>query len=233
MTKTRKDPTGGYNPFFGCAILVIVICTFGGIVGWVLYSGYRQDKEIGMFTVDNAEPLPSPALSPNLKATLVTKLITFGESARANQPASLSLTWEELNALLEIAAEFEVADYRGIVAFTGIDGAKKELLADLRWPMNRLSLSDKSKRFLVGEGGFKPVIENGSFDLKIDTLSVPGKEVSYGFLRNLQTWPWLNLAKLKPQIAETMKKVTSWDIPADGSVLVIEAKPGAPAEGTK
>jgi len=227
MTKATKDPTGGYNPFFGCAILIIVICTFGGIVTWVLYSGWKQDQEISQFTVDNAEPLKLPDLTPNAKSGLVTKLLAFGEAARANQPATLSLTWEELNGLLEIAADFEVADYRGIVAFTGIDGAKKELMADLCWPMNRLSLSDKSKRYLVGEGGFKPVIESGSFDLKIETLTVPGKEVSFGFLRNLQAWPWLNLAKLKPQVADTMKKVTSWDIPADGSVLVIEAKPAA------
>jgi len=225
MTKVTKDPTSGFNPFFGCAILIIVICTFGGIVGWVVYSGYRQDKEIGMFTVDEAPELAPLNVPPNGKATVMSKLVTFAESARSGQTASLSLTWQELNALLEIAAEYEVADYRGIVAFTGINGPSKLLEADLRWPMNRLSLSDKSKRFLVGTGGFKPIIENDSFDLKIETLEVPGKTVSYGFLRNLQAWPWLNLAKLKPQVADALKKVTSWEIAEDGSTLTIEAKP--------
>lgn len=220
-----KEPTTSSNPLYGCAILVIAACTFGGIVGWTLYSGYRQDKEIGFFTVDKADPLPIATLDTAQKEALSQRLKTFAEAAKKDEKVELILTMDDLNALLVLAAESEVGDYRGIVRFTGVDSTGKYLMADLCWPMNRLSLTDDSKRYLVGQGGFEPTFDNKAFDLHIVTLTVPGKTVSPGFLRNLGNWPWLNLAKLKPEIAAVLGKITVFEAVSDKAVLRLVADP--------
>lgn len=222
---TQKEPTTSSNPLYGCAILIIAICTFGGIVGWTLYSGYRQDKEIGFFTVDKADPLPISTLDTAQKDALSQRLKTFAEAAKKDEKVELALTMDDLNALLVLAAESEVGDYRGIVRFTGADSTGKYLMADLCWPMNRLSLTDDSKRYLVGQGGFEPTFDNKAFDLHIVTLTVPGKTVSPGFLRNLGNWPWLNLAKLKPEIATVLGKITVFEVVSDKAVLRLIADP--------
>lgn len=222
---SQKEPTTSSNPLYGCAILLIAACTFGGIVGWTLFSGYRQDKEIGMFTVDKADPLPVPTLDAAQKDALNQRLKTFAEAARKDEKVELVLTMEDLNALLVVAADSEVGDYRGIVRFTGVDATGKLLTADLCWPMNRLSLKDDSKRYLVGQGGFEPTFDNRAFDLHIVTLTVPGKTVSPGFLRNLGNWPWLNLAKLKPEIAAVLGKITAFEVVSEQRVLRLIADP--------
>jgi hypothetical protein len=223
MSQAKKEPTGPFNPLYGCAILLIVICTFGGIVTWVLYSGYRQDKEIGMFTVENATPLPTPETSEEQKAALLTKLDSFTDASANGKHVPLLLSVEELNTLLVVSGEREVADYRGIVRFTRIDPEAKLLFTDLVWQINRLPFSDAPDRFLVGEGGFKLVIEKNALDVYIETLAVPGKPVSEGFLRNLKAWPWLNLAKLKPEVAAVLGRVTSFEFPPDGSAVILHS----------
>lgn len=222
---SQKEPTSSSNPLYGCAILIIAMCTFGGIVGWTLYSGYRQDKEIGFFTVDKADPLPVTILDATQKDSLKQRLKTFADAAKKGEKAELALNVDDLNALLVLAAEADIGDYRGIVRFTGFEATTKLLMADLCWPMNRLSLKDDSKRYLVGKGGFEPAFDNKAFDLHIVTLNVPGKTVSPGFLRNLSNWPWLNLAKLKPEIASVLGKITVFKVVSDKAVLLLIADP--------
>src|SRR6188768_3401291 len=130
---TQKESTTSSGPLYGCAILIIAACTFGGIVGWTLYSGYRQDKEIGFFTVDKAEALPVTTLDAAQKDALSQRLKTFAEAAKKGEKVDLILTMDDLNALLVLAAESEVGDYRGIVRFTGVDPTGKLLMADLCW----------------------------------------------------------------------------------------------------
>ncbi len=222
---SQKEPATSSSPLYGCAILLIAACTFGGIVGWTLYSGYKQDKEIGLFTVDKAEALPIANLDAAQKDALSQRLKTFSEAAKKGEKVGLDLTMDDLNALLVLAADSEVGDYRGIVSFTGVDTTGKLLTADLCWPMNRLSLKDDSKRYLVGQGGFEPTFDNKAFDLHIVTLTVPGKTVSPGFLRNLGNWPWLNLAKLKPDIAAVLGKITAFEVVSDQRLLRLIADP--------
>ncbi|WP_038170304.1 hypothetical protein [Verrucomicrobium sp. BvORR106] len=239
MSQAQKEPTGPFSPFYGCAILIIAICTFGGIVGWTLYSGYRQDKEISQFTIDNAPPLPTPTLSEEQKAALLTKLDSFEDATANGKAVPLLLSVDELNALIVIAGEKEVADYRGIARFTAIDPQAQLLMADLCWQINRLPGSDGPKRFLVGKSGFKPVIENNALDLHMETLTVPGKEVSLGFFLHLKTIPWLNVAKLKPHVKAVLEKVTSFEFSADGSSIILHstaasgaAPPASPTKAT-
>lgn len=218
-TEPAKEPALQSNPFYGCAILMIVVLTFGFIIGWTLYSGMQQSKEIGTFTVPDPAPLPENKPTDEQKATLKMKLNTFAEVANNGKPVALALTVEDLNTIIALAGEAGVADYRGMVWFTGMDTGTKMLKADIVWKMNNLPFVEAADRFLAGHATFKPVIENGALELHIETLEVPGKTVSEGFMRQLRNWPWLNLAKLKDEVKNPLGKVTSFDFTEVGPIF--------------
>lgn len=204
--------------------MVIMISIIGGIACWVLYSGLKQNEEIGKFTVDVAEPLPMAELNMGDRTALQKKLTEFKAGGADDEEIVLKLSIQELNDLVVLAAEAGIADYRGMVKFTGVDADQKVLLADLCWPINRLSLKDQSKRYLVGQASFEPYLENGSMDLRIIGLKVPGKEVNQGFLKSLGQWPWLNLAKLNSDVAEMMKRVVNFEFDAKEGLFILKAR---------
>lgn len=226
-----KEPVSGSNPFYGCAIMIIAALTFGGIVSWMLYSGYKQDKEIASFTINNAPPLPAAELNDAARAELQAKLESFSKEATSGKAVTLSLSLDELNKIIALAGEKKVAnyDYRGIVRFTSLDAKDGRLRADIRWQMNNLPFSKAPDRFLVGSAVFLPQIENGSFDLYLESVDVPGKTVSPGFVGHLQTIPWLAVMKNDKNVAEVLKRVTSFEFTADGSAIVLKTSEGAPA----
>lgn len=219
--KQVKEPTAQSNPFYGCAILLIAICTFGFIITWTLYSGYKQSSEIDAFTVPDPPALPAIVVSESDRNILEMGLGAFADVAKSGRPVAITLTVEDLNAIILLAGEAGVADYRGMVRFTGIDATTQVLKADIRWKMNNLPLVQAPDRYLAGHATFKPVIENNALELHIENLEVPGKTVSEGFLRQLRTWPWLNLAKLKPEVKEPLSKITRFDFSADGSIFAL------------
>jgi hypothetical protein len=221
--RTIKEPRGGSNPLYGCAILLIAACTFGFIIGWTLYSGWKQSSEIGTFTSADAPALPPLELEARQKALVQTKLEGFALVAATGRPVTLTTTVDELNTILVLAAEAGVADYRDMVRFTGMDPGTQSLKADIRWKMNNLPFVDAPDRYLAGHATFKPAIENGALELHIETIDVPGKTVTPGFLRQLQTWPWLNLAKLKEEVKTPLSKVTSFEFGPDGSLFILHA----------
>jgi hypothetical protein len=220
-TKLVKQPMGPFNPLYGCAILLIVFATFGFIVTWTIYSGLKQSAEIGEFTTTDAPALEPLAVEEAQKTTIKTKLEAFALMANDGKPVTLTLTPHELNAMLVVAGEAGVADYRDMVRFTGFDVPAQLLKADIRWKMNNLPFVEAPDRFLTGHATFKPVIENDALELHIETLDVPGKTVSQGFLTQLRNWPWLNLAKLKDEVKLPLSKVTRFEFTGDAAPLFI------------
>jgi hypothetical protein len=94
-------------------------------------------------------------------------------------------------------------------------------LASPLWKMNHLPFVQGPDRYLAGHATFKPVIENNALELHIETIDVPGKTISPGFIRQLHTWPWLNLAKLKSEVKNPLSKVTRFEFSAAGPLLVL------------
>lgn len=235
MSKIEKVPTAQFNPFYGCAILVIMVLTFGGIVTWMIYSGIEQDRQIATFTTENAPPLPLLVVSDSEKTVLKNKLTPFAESAAKGDAAQLSLNLTEANALLVLAADAGIGEdkdsmsYREMLRFTGFDPKTQFVNGNLRMPVNKLPWAGGDKRYLVGSATFKPVVENSSFSLKIETITVPGKTVSEGFVNNMKTMDWLSLAKQKEtKIADALKKVSACHIAEDGSALIFDCAKSAP-----
>jgi hypothetical protein len=226
-----KEPVSGSNPFYGCAIMIIAALTFGGIVSWMLYSGYKQDREIASFTVNNAPPLPAAELTDADRVELHGKLESFSKVAANGRAVTLMLSLEELNQVIALAGEKKIAnyDYRNVVRFTSLDAKAGRLHADIRWQMNNFPFSKAPDRFLVGSAVFVPRIENGSFDLYLESVDVPGKTVSPGFVGHLQTIPWLAVMKNDKNVAEVLKRVTSVEFTPSGSGIVLKTSAGEAA----
>jgi hypothetical protein len=186
-----------------------------------IYTPYMQNKDINMFAVQDAPPLEPLKLDQTVVSALRTKLETFSAVAVLGKPVTLTLTSDELNTIVELAGESGVADYRGMVRFTGIDGEADLLKADIRWKMNSLPFVQAPDRFLAGHATFKPVIENNALELHLETIDVPGKTVSPGFIRQLQNWPWLNLAKLKSEVKDPLSKVTRFEFSPGGPLFIL------------
>ncbi|WP_170157090.1 hypothetical protein [Roseimicrobium gellanilyticum] len=223
-----KEPVSGSNPFYGCAIMIIAALTFGGIVGWMLYSGYKQDKEIASFTVHDAPSLAASVLTDATREALQKKIDAFSEEAKKDKPATLTLSLEDLNQVIALAGEKKIGDYdyRNVVHFTAMDGKAGRLLANIRWQMNNLPLSKAPDRFLVGSASFLPRVDGGNFDVYLDTVEVPGKTVSPGFIGQLQTIPWLAVSKNNTDVAEVLKHVGAVEFLPDSSALVLKANVG-------
>ena len=228
MAEIQKVPTGKFHPGYGCAIFAIMILTFSGIVTWVVYSLLRQDKEIATFTVEEAPALPANKPSDAEKTALRAKLAAFNDAATKGEAVQLALTVADCNVLLPLATDSGIggdkdsAPYPDLLRVAGFDAAARLVKLELRLPMNKLPWA-KGQRFLVGSATFKPDIENGAFVLHTDSITVPGKTVSEGFVRNLRNWDWLDLAKKRnTNIADTMKRITAWHIAEDGNSIVLE-----------
>ncbi len=234
MSKMQKTPTGPFNPFYGCAIMIIMVLTFGGLISWVGYTLLKQDKEIASFTQEVAPAMTEIVLPDTAKTALRAKLSAFADATNKGLAADLALNVDELNGLLVLAFEDGVgqqegsAPYRDIVRFTGFDVAAKLVKTDIRLPMNKLPWAGGGQRYIVGSATFIPESEGKNFDLKLDNIVVPDKKVSPGFINNLNTLPWLSVAKQKPEIAAALEKVTSFELPADGRSIVFHAAASAP-----
>ncbi|MCE9519380.1 MAG: hypothetical protein K8R87_07505 [Verrucomicrobia bacterium] len=230
MPDLNKVPTGKFNPGYGCAIFAMMILTFGGIVTWVIHSLLEQNRQIAGFTVEQAEPMPALGASDNDKEALREKLSAFAVAVEKGGAAHLELSVADCNVMLALATDAgiggdkESTPYPDLLRFTGFDAQSRVLQSEIRLPMNKLPWQD-GKRFLVGSATFRPEIDNGSLILKIEGVSVPGKPVPEGFVRNLKIWDWLDVAKKKnTHIADALKKITAWRITENGAFLVLDSQ---------
>ncbi len=136
MPKLQKVPTSSYHPGYGCAIFMIAILTFAGMVAWVIYTGKEQDRQISLFTIEGAPPLESPKPTAEEKTALKNRLADFSKAMTAGQTAKLPLSLADLNALITLCGEAGLLDDRGSLLFTGMDAVKQELRADIHWQLN-------------------------------------------------------------------------------------------------
>lgn len=227
MARIQKVPTAPFSPYYGCAIMLLAILTFGGILGWSYYSLITQDKVISTLTVDDPVELPRTTLPEPARAALEAKLDTFAQAASAGQPAELTLSIEELNALLLIAPDTGYGSYAGMLHFEGADPANSRLTARICLPMNRLKFWENKKRYLIGTAGFFIHVHQEGVDAKVMDVQVPGKEVPEGFIVGMEIWTWVApYRKLEP-LGTVLKAIRTARVTDTGLHLSTTA-PAAP-----
>jgi hypothetical protein len=228
MPELQKVPTGKFHPGYGCAIFALMILTFGGIVTWIVHSLLEQNRQIAGFTVEQSEPLPALTVSDHDKAALRGRLSAFAIDAGKGAKTRLELSVADCNVLLALATdagiggEKDSSPYPDLLRFSGFDAPARVLQTEIRLPMNKLPWQE-GRRFLSGGAAFRPEIDNGSLVVRIENVSVPGKQIPEGFVRNLKVWDWLDVAKKKDEsIAAAFKRISAWHFEDDGKLLVLE-----------
>ena len=221
MTKITKEPTGSYNPFYGCAIMSMAALIFGGIVVWSVFSLSTQDSEIAKFTVEHAAPPVRAALSATDLTAFKARLAAFAEAATAAKPATLTVSLPELNALIDLAPDTGYGSFKEMLAFKALKPGDS-LVADVCLPLNKLKFWE-GKRYATGEATFAvEITKDGGPDLHLTALSIPGKEVNPGFIDAFASWRWLTSYHKRPAFEPVMKAVKKISVTADGVVLSTE-----------
>ena len=218
MSKITKEPTGLFSPFYGCAIIAMAALIFGGIVSWSLYSLSKQDSEIAKFTDEKPIPLAHKKLTDAETEALKTKVKAFADAAAASKPATLILSVNELNALVELAPDTGFGNYKDMISFAELKPGDS-LVADVCLPLNKLKYWE-GKRYAIGQATFVlDITKDMGPDLHIVKLVIPGKTVSEGFMQTFSSSRWLTPYQKLPALAPIMKGVQKAVVTAEGVVL--------------
>ena len=223
--RTARQPTAGYSPTPGCLIFAIGSTVIVSLVAWFFYAGYQQTKQVETFTAPEAQTWTQPVVAPEALAALQTRLAAYGQAVEQKQPATLTLSIADLNALL--AADPTLESVRRHLQMKAIG---THMVAQISFPMNRLF---GDQRFLNGEIEFTPIIKPTSgIALQTDRISVPGKTVTEEFVRLYREMNFLDDMLLKgfrehPTLGPAFKQTTGVTL-ADGTVVVSYTPPSAP-----
>jgi hypothetical protein len=190
MAPPLKQPTASFSPYYGCIIMIAAVLVFAGIIAWSAYTFFVQDKAIAAITADQPAPLPPATLPAEAQADLEKRLTTFAEAAKGGQPASLSLSVAELNAMLMMGPDIGNGGYAESIRVIRTDPAASALVAQTSLPMNK-KFWEEGHRYLVGEVTFYLYLHENGPDAKVMDIKVPGKEVEPGLIRDMGRWPWL------------------------------------------
>lgn len=222
MAGPSKQPTAPFNPFFGCAVMLIVVTTLVGIVLWSFYALRTQDKAIAGFAVDQPVKLNPVKVAETDRQPLLDTLKSFAEGARAGKTGKLELSIAELNTLMEIAPDSGYGKFTEILAFKAANPEEQVLVADVCLPMNKMKFWE-GQRYAVGEAGFKPeIVKDAGADMKLVSLKVPGKDVEPKFVEALGGWHWLTPYQKLEALTPIFKAITKVEVTAGGVTLFVE-----------
>lgn len=206
MSKLVKQPTAPFNPFYGCAIMFMVVAMGVGGIWWIYHVGKTMDEAISQFTVDH--PVKPVAVKPDAAgvAALKTRVEAFAKDARASKVATLALSIPELNALVELAPDSGYGNFSDILAFQSVK-AGGPLMAEVCLPMNKNPLVG-GKRYAIGQAAFQVEIVNETGpDLKLTALEVPGKTVLPEFVQLFSSYSLLAPYHKLEALAPVMKAI--------------------------
>jgi hypothetical protein len=218
MTKLVKQPTAPFNPFYGCAIMFMVVAMGLGGLFWIYHVGKTMDEAIGQFTVDH--PVKPVAVKPDAAgvAALKSRVDAFAAEAKAGNPATLALSIPELNALVELAPDTGYGNFADILAFQAATPGGP-LTAEVCLPMNKNPLVG-GKRYAIGQAMFQVEIVNETGpDLKLTALEVPGKEVLPEFVQLFSSYSLLAPYHKLETLAPVMKAIKAVKITDTGVEL--------------
>lgn len=219
MSNVQKVPTAGFSPYYGCAIMIMAVLIFGGILGWSAFSLFTQDKAIGLITQPEPVKLPPIDLPADARAALEKKLSAFATAVNAGQKGELTLTLAELNGLLLLAPDSGYGTYTDLIRFTGTDPSKNTLTASACLPMNNIKFWEDKKRYLIGALTFNIHTHLEGVDAKVVDVKVPGKDVPEGFIGGMEIWPWIAPYRKVAAVGPYLKAIQKATVTPEGLTL--------------
>ncbi len=216
MSRIQKVPTAPFNPFYGCAIMIMAALVFGGIIAWSAYSLFTQDKEIAKITVDAPIKLPPVELTPEARTALEKRLSDFAEVAKKGQPAELSLTVADLNGIISIAPDTGYGSYADLIRIEGTMPDKDAITSQVCLPLNNIKFWEDKKRYLIGQLTYYVHVHEEGVDAKVVDVKVPGKEVPDGFITGMEIWQWVAPYRKVEPIGTVLKAIRQVKVTPEG-----------------
>jgi hypothetical protein len=157
----------------GCVLPVIVAGIFLALGTCTVLTGVAQRRALAGFTTDRPTVFEAVALPPEAVARARDLLREIGEAAASGKGGEVAVTVEDLNAWILTEPLLESLRDTVRVRRVGADGVTAEMSQELR-----------GGRFLNGTFRFTPVpSETNTWQLRLEDIAVPGKEVPSGFVR--------------------------------------------------
>ena len=209
--------------FYGCLTLVVLGALAGvGTFFTARYLVRQVSVLVEKYTETSATPLQPVKLTSEERKALHERVNTFTGALRAAgaQGAELSLTGDELNALLQdspgigpIANQVRVRIEQGILS------------GSLSWPLDNLGPLKQSGRFLNGEAAIQVSLSNGLLKVSLSDFKFHGQSLPATVLTGLRGVNFAEGAQKDPKFREALQRFESVEVKGDR--MLIRSRPAA------
>ena len=176
----EPDPVQAQNPGAGCIIMIVALTSLAFLIGFGIWSLFKQHREITKFTGTSPQEIALPDLESNASAMiqLNAALETFRTEAGNKRAATLRLSPEDIN--LALAAFEDFGELRRTFSVKKI--TKEEIHIEISFRMRGSPLNSDDYRYLNGTMITQPELSGGEIFFNVDRIEVPGKTVPDGFV---------------------------------------------------
>ena len=204
------------------------------LIGFSIWTPFRQADEIEKFTQADAEPVPVLSLETEEIAaqSLQQRLEAFRRDlSDEEKDARIELTAKDLN--LAVAMYPALEELRRSFLVKAIED--EQLVIDICYQLNgRPRLAKEGEdgpitadpRYLIGTLYGHPFLSKRELVLNVDRLDVPDAEVAEGFMGHFSSLRIFEKSLKDPEIGPVMAKLTSASL--EGDKLVLARIPGDP-----
>jgi hypothetical protein len=222
------------SPLSGCTILILAVLMLVFLIGFSIWTPFRQATEIEKFTKAQPEPLPVISLETEDAAarSLQERLELFrSDLSDEKKEARIELSAKDLN--LAVAMYPAIEELRKSFFVRSIEDEK--LVIDICYQLNgRPRLAKEGEdgpitadpRYLIGTLYGHPFLTKRELVLNVDRLDVPNAEVAEGFMGHFSSLRIFEKSLNDPEIGPVMAKLTSATL--EGDKLVLARIPGDP-----
>jgi hypothetical protein len=212
--------TPGYEPpkqgpgclFWGCVISLTSLLLLIALVAGTAYFGYRWMIAKALeYTDDQPMAMPALALDEQQLQAVQQRWESFQESLDAGRAATLELTDEELNALLQTNED--------VAGRIHVDIQDEQIRGRISLPLDALDIAPLRGRYFNAESTFDVSLADGRVVVRMQDARVKGRPVPEEFMAALRHE---NLAKNfghSPDEAEMLRKFESIEI-RHGKIIV-------------
>jgi hypothetical protein len=206
--------------FYGCLIAAVA-----GVIAMVLvlgagyFTAYKLKKfvqtDVVPLTDEQPRRLTAAAVRTNVYPEAKAKLAVFGQALEAGQGAELSLSADEINAL--IAAEPALESLRGRVLIDIKDG---EVGGQVSMPLSFLPIASLKNRFMNGSAKFRLGIGlSGGPEMYVKALEVHGQAMPDELLKQFGSKDLLEPLRRDAKSSANLDRIKSLRV-EDGRVIV-------------
>ena len=223
--------TSARSPFAGCAIFIVALVVMVFLIGFSIFTLFRQFNEIAKFTAEKPVAIEVTSLenSNTQLKDLSARIERFQQDLAADAKTSLVLTAGDLN--LAIAAHDRFKDLRGTFRVISIEG--ETLRIAISFQLNgrpRLAREGEKSwiasdsRYLNGTLVARPDLLKREIVLSLDTIEVPGAKVPREFIDQMSPYRITERYLTDSIIGPAMAKLTRVEV--SGGKIVLVRNPG-------